>query len=213
MDTTLAEIRLFAGNFTPQTWALCQGQLMSINSNQALYSLLGNTYGGDGNTTFQLPDFRGRTAVGTNQGASPGPGLNPVYLGQPLGNETTMLSVANLPSHNHIASGPGTYPISGNITAKMNVNNTAGTISSPAGNFAGTEQSGSGIYATSPSTTSSITDTLNSNAITVDTSQLSANVGSIQLSLSGQGSPLDNMQPYLALNYIIGTEGIYPSRN
>ena len=88
---------MFAGNFAPRAWAFCQGQIMSIAQNTALFSLLGTTYGGNGQTTFALPDFRGRTAVGTGQG----PGLPNITLGEVDGNNSVTLTTGNLPAHNH----------------------------------------------------------------------------------------------------------------
>ena len=97
MEPTLAEIRIFAGNFAPRSWAFCDGQLLPINSNQALFSILGTTYGGDGRTTFGLPDMRGRTAIH----AGNGPGLSDRKLGSKSGAETVTLTIANLAGHNH----------------------------------------------------------------------------------------------------------------
>ena len=93
----IGEIRLFGGNFAPRGWALCEGQLLAISSNQALFSILGTTYGGDGRTTFALPDLRGRSAI--QQGS--GPGLSTIRLGEKGGTETTTLSVNNMPNHDH----------------------------------------------------------------------------------------------------------------
>jgi len=90
---------MFAGNFAPSGWALCDGQLLAISQNDALFSLLGTIYGGDGRTTFGLPDLRGRLPMHTGSG----PGLTPRNLGQKFGSETTLLSVANIPSHSHQA--------------------------------------------------------------------------------------------------------------
>ena len=87
----------FAGNFAPRGYALCQGQLLSIQQNTALFAILGTTYGGDGIRTFGLPDLRGRAAVG--QGA--GPGLQTIVLGEISGAETVTLTTNNLPAHNH----------------------------------------------------------------------------------------------------------------
>jgi microcystin-dependent protein len=101
MEGTIAEIRMFAGTFAPRNWAFCQGQLMSISQNTALFSILGTTYGGNGQTTFGLPDFRGRVAVGTGQG----PGLSNVSLGEQAGVETVTLLVTQMPSHNHVING------------------------------------------------------------------------------------------------------------
>lgn len=100
MEGTIAEIRLFAGNFAPRSWAFCQGQILSIAQNTALFSLLGTTYGGNGQTTFALPDFRGRVAVGTGQG----PGLPNINLGELAGSPTHTLIITEMPAHNHTVS-------------------------------------------------------------------------------------------------------------
>ena len=100
-DPFIGSIMQFAGSFAPSGWALAQGQLLSISSNTALFSLLGTTYGGDGSTTFGLPDLRGRVPVGTGTG----PGLTPVSLGQEFGDETVALTTANLPAHDHELGG------------------------------------------------------------------------------------------------------------
>ena len=97
MEGTMATIVMFAGNFAPRTWALCQGQLLAISSNSALFSLLGVTYGGDGRTTFGLPDLRGRVPVGTGSG----PGFTNRLLGARSGVEYNNLTVAHLPAHTH----------------------------------------------------------------------------------------------------------------
>jgi microcystin-dependent protein len=94
-DAFIAEIRLFAGNFAPRGWAFCNGQLLPINQNQALFSLIGTTYGGNGTTNFALPDLRGRAVVGPGQGA----GLSNRNLGERGGSES--LSAAQIPAHNH----------------------------------------------------------------------------------------------------------------
>src|SRR5690349_24008377 len=117
----IAEIVLFAGNFAPRGWAFCQGQILSIAQNTALFSLLGTTYGGNGQTTFALPDLRGRVPIGTGQG----PGLAPIDLGQVAGNPSVTLTVNNMPAHNHQAtttvavtsSNPTSEEAAGNIIA------------------------------------------------------------------------------------------------
>src|SRR5437764_14471701 len=96
----IGEIRLFSFTFPPKGWALCQGQTLPINQNQALFSILGTTYGGNGTTTFALPDLRGRTAIHVGQG----PGLDLISPGQVGGEENHSLSVAEIPAHLHIAS-------------------------------------------------------------------------------------------------------------
>ncbi|MFD2724912.1 phage tail protein [Hyunsoonleella rubra] len=99
-DPMLGEITIFAGNFAPRGWAFCDGQLLPIAQYQALFSLLGTTYGGDGRTTFGLPDLRGRLAI--NPGT--GPGLRPWAWGQKFGNETETLTEAQIPGHSHSAT-------------------------------------------------------------------------------------------------------------
>jgi len=101
MEGTIGEIRMFAGNFAPRTWAFCNNQILSIAQNTALFSILGTTYGGNGQTTFALPDFRGRVAVGTGQG----PGLPVVTLGQLAGTNTVTLTINQMPAHNHVITG------------------------------------------------------------------------------------------------------------
>lgn len=111
-DPFIGEIKLFAANFAPRNWAFCDGQLLAISQNEALFSLLGTIYGGDGRTTFALPDLRGRKAIH----AGNGPTLSPAPLGRKSGAESHTLNVTNLPSHSHTyfaesangtASGPG----------------------------------------------------------------------------------------------------------
>lgn len=100
MEGYLAQIIMFAGNFAPNAWAYCAGQILSIAQNTALFSLLGTTFGGNGQTTFALPDLRGRVPVGTGQG----PGLPNIILGEVSGTSTTTLIAANMPIHNHTAT-------------------------------------------------------------------------------------------------------------
>ena len=100
-DPFLAEIRIFGGNYAPTGWALCNGQLMSISQNTALFSLLGTTYGGDGRSTFGLPNLQGSTAMQQGQGA----GLSPRYLGEQGGEPAVTLLQAEMPTHTHTAMG------------------------------------------------------------------------------------------------------------
>lgn len=99
-DPTLGEIAMFAGNFAPKGWAFCDGQLLPISQNTALFSILGTTYGGNGQTTFALPDLRGRVPVHVGTG----PGLSSYILGQKGGAERITLSVTNIPSHTHVVN-------------------------------------------------------------------------------------------------------------
>ena len=116
MEPFLGQIQVFGFNFAPRGWAKCDGTLLAISQYQALFSLLGTTYGGDGRTTFGLPDMRGR--VSSHQGT--GPGLSPRSIGQKMGEENTTLTNANqIPSHSHTVSGANvqgddTDPTTGN---------------------------------------------------------------------------------------------------
>jgi len=96
----IGEIRMFAGNFAPRGWAFCEGQLLPISQNTALFSILGTTYGGDGRTTFALPDMRGRVSIHPGTG----PGLTTKRLGERGGQETVTLNINQIPSHNHSAT-------------------------------------------------------------------------------------------------------------
>ncbi|PYT00799.1 MAG: phage tail protein [Acidobacteria bacterium] len=137
----LGEIVMFAGNFAPRGWAFCQGQLLSIAQNTALFSILGTTYGGNGQTTFALPDFRGRVPMGTGQG----PGLSPRTLGEESGTETVTLLSTQMPAHTHTAS------------AQLHASTLAADDTLPAGNF----PADGGSYRTTTDTT------MNANAVTV----------------------------------------------
>ena len=184
MEPFLAQIIMFGGNFAPRGWALCDGQLLPINSNQALFSLLGTTYGGDGRTTFALPDLRGRTAVH----AGNGPGLSPVRLGEKAGTNSTTLSTANMPSHNHV----GVLKVnSGNATqTAATANSSIATPGSGSGrSFVATE----GFNTTAP--------------------DVSMNAGSVTTGNAGGGTSFNNMQPFNTVNYIIALLGTYPSRS
>jgi microcystin-dependent protein len=100
-DPFIGEVVMFGGNFAPRGWAFCSGQLLSISTNTALFSILGTTYGGDGRTTFGLPDLRGRASIHPGNG----PGLTTRSLGQKFGAEHVTLNESELPAHNHAATG------------------------------------------------------------------------------------------------------------
>ncbi len=121
----VGEVRMFAGNFAPRGWAFCDGQLLAVSQNDALFSLLGTIYGGDGRTTFGLPDMRGRLAMH----AGSGPGLSPRRLGAKAGTEQETLTVNQLPSHHH----------------NINATNASGASTTPTGNLA-RDAAGSDIY-------------------------------------------------------------------
>lgn len=106
VDPYIGEIAIFPYSFNPEGWARCDGQLLQISQNTALFSLLGTNFGGDGETTFGLPDLRGRVIIHNGQG----PGLPNYVLGQNTGQTNTTLTVANLPAHTHSATGTVSYP-------------------------------------------------------------------------------------------------------
>lgn len=199
MDEFMGIIKLFAGNFAPQGWAFCNGQLLSISQNTALFAILGTTYGGDGRSTFALPDLRNRVGVGGGQGASPG--LQAINLGQAAGEAAHTLITAEIPNHTHAATFTGNATLgvsSGNATL---TNPTAGaTISTP-----GT-LSGRTFTATYGFNTSTPDTALNNASINTSTLNV-ANAG------TGGSQPHNNMQPYLGLSYIICIQGIFPPRS
>ena len=121
----VGEIKMFAGNFAPRSWAFCDGQLLSVNQNDALFSLLGTIYGGDGRTTFGLPDLRGRVPVHLGQG----PGLSDRRIGAKSGAESVAVTADQLPVHAHAVQGSSDF----------------GADTSPANNVLGTA-AGSNLY-------------------------------------------------------------------
>ncbi|AWI25772.1 phage tail protein [Flavobacterium pallidum] len=188
MDQYLGQIILWAGNFAPKGWLFCNGQLLPINQNQALFSILGTTYGGDGVTNFQLPDLRGRIPVHANNGTA-GPGLAPVTLGEVYGKETVTLTIANLAQHLHIPT-PGSTVTVG---MKAQSGDDADTTD-PVGNYPhGTPQTST--YAASAN---AVMGTVNA---------------TVNVQTSGANEPMPILGPTLALNYCIALNGIYPSRN
>lgn len=122
MEPVLAVVTLFAGNFAPYGWAICNGQQLSINDNTALFALVGTTYGGDGQTTFAIPDFRGRMAVGTGGG---------IVLGEQSGANTQVITINQMPAHTH------------NVTAaSISTGDAIGTLTNPNNNIYGGQSSG-----------------------------------------------------------------------
>ena len=157
---------LFAGNFVIRGWARCDGQLLPIAQYSALFSILGTTYGGDGRSTFGLPDLRGRVAIGDGTG----PGLSDYRLGMRSGQEQVTLNSTQIPAHSHnvqghVGAGDETNPGPGSYVARATNDlyaESAGVVMGPTTN-------------------------------------------------AGSGLPHNNMQPYLALTYLIALQGIFPS--
>ncbi|RXR21287.1 phage tail protein [Flavobacterium amnicola] len=119
-DGYIGEIRMVGFTFEPRGWAFCDGRILSIASNTALFSILGTTYGGNGTTTFALPDLRGRAPI--HVGASQGPGLSPVSLGQMSGQEIVTLTPQNVPSHTHAINATTADGTSGNPESNIPAN-------------------------------------------------------------------------------------------
>ena len=172
----MGEIFIGGWDFAARGSAYCNGEILSINSYQSLYSLLGTTFGGDGRTSFKLPDLRGRVPINTGSGA----GLTPRQMGSFEGVETNTLSIANMPPHTHdLLAAPGTA--------------TTGTA---AGNVLAHETRGSSDL---PDIYEDATPTIN----------MHENC----LTSIGNGTPVNNMQPYLVIPYYIVLDGIFPPRN
>lgn len=189
---------MFAGNFAPRNWAYCNGQLLSISQHTALFSILGTTYGGDGRTTFGLPDLRGRAPL--HSGSSNGPGLTTRPLGQRGGEETHSLTVQEMPSHNH----PTTNTPGADQHVQLSKDNAVNEI--PAvGDVPAAAKLGSGIGGQNVTAFGPPTNTVKGQAI-------SGNAG-LTVGNNGGSRAHNNMQPYLVINYIIALEGIYPSRS
>lgn len=179
----MGEVRMFNGNFAPAGWAFTDGQLLAVSQNDALFSILGTIYGGDGRTTFALPDLRGRAVVS----AGSGPGLNNWILGQKGGQQTTSLTAATVPAHNHTAT----------TTTQMRASSAVSNSSTPVGNSLADEQ-GENIYNAGPADVNMAAGAV---------------VSSTTLASAGGGIPYDQEQPSLATNYIICIYGTYPTRN
>jgi len=169
----IGEIRMVGFNFAPRGWALCNGQLLSIASNNALFSLLGTYYGGDGRTTFALPNLQGRVPMHYGSGA----GLSPRLIGEAAGQESVSLTEAQLPAHTH----------------KARASSLKGNTNSPVGRVWSKD---AGVQSA----------TYTSNAADAD-------MAAGAIAPAGGGQPHNNMPPYLAVNFIIALQGIYPARD
>lgn len=174
MDPIIGQIVAFAFSYAPNGWAQCNGQLLQIAQFNALFALIGNTYGGDGHTNFALPDLRGKTLIGTGPSVS---GTNYV-LGQSAGSETVALTVGQIPNHAH----------------SMMASTDAATFGVAQGSSLG-----------------SATRTVVGLPIFVPGSTNQVAMGS-NTALVGGGLPHNNMQPYVAINYCIAVEGVFPPR-
>ena len=189
MQGTTGEIKIFASNFAPRNWSLCQGQSLPINNNNAaLFNIIGTTFGGNGVTQFQLPDYRGRAPVGMG---------NRYRQGQLLGTETQALTTNQLPAHSHSV----TYEPSNNFNkiGGQNVNSGRGGLTNKVeGNFPG--KPNLKIYNTKPFGS-------------LGQAKITLNPDKITTSTAGGSAEFSIMQPYLSLTHIICVNGYFPSRN
>ena len=191
-DPYLGEICLMATDFCPRYTVEAAGQILPIQTNQALFSLYGTTYGGDGRTNFALPDLRGRVPVGQGQG----PGLSSVDMGQVWGTETKTLTLNELPQHTHAA------------VTTLQANTTAGTDAAPSAGknaLAGVavqELTGSGVVAAAAwGVPAGVTSTTPVAGVTT------------AVGMTGNGLPFSIQPPSLGLRYCVVLNGIFPDRN
>ncbi|NBA88063.1 phage tail protein [Emticicia sp. CRIBPO] len=182
MDNFLGEIRNFGFGRIPKGWANCAGQIMSIQQNTALFSLLGTTYGGDGITTFALPDLRGKTSV--NVGTYLG---TPYAWGQQAGTESVTLNTTQLPAHNHFSYG--------NEAMGNNILNSGDDYPAEMSVFVSNPQSQQyAVNGFNPT---------NSNMVPLAPDSIMQ---------TGGNQPHENRQPYLCINICIALQGVFPSR-
>lgn len=186
----IGEISMFAGNFAPSGWMICDGRLLPITQYQALFALIGTMYGGNGTSNFALPDLRGRLPLGTGSG----PGLSPRNLGAMAGAEQVTLQVGNMPQHAH-----GIVP-SKPVTATLKAVNTAADVTGP-------EEAYLAMPAANIYRESGAAVAMNAGSIAVDASGINTTQN------AGQSTPVSTMPPFLAINFIIAWSGLWPPRD
>lgn len=186
-DVFVGEILLFPCNFAPRGFAFCQGQLLPISQNTALFSLLGTIYGGDGKSNFALPDLRGRVPIGFGQG----PGLSLYDQGGSAGVESVALAATQIPAHTHA--------LTNTLTATARGKNAPGNQRTPVGGVFASDASGvTGVYS------NAAPDAAGGGAVVLPSGATTAE--------SGGSQPHENRQPYLTLNFCIALQGVFPSR-
>lgn len=218
MEAFLGTIMSVGFNYAPKGWAFCNGQLLSITQNSALFSLLGVMYGGNGQVNFGIPDLRGRVPVGSQ---AAGPGLQNVPQGQLAGtNNTTVLgngqvqvslNSSNLPAHSHDAAG-----LTAATTMQASGTASGGSLAPAEGSLlVGTSTGSAQAAAIYLPTTSSPASPVNLGNLSTTVSGQTANAGNgavvVAPVITQAVAPI--MQPYLGLNFIISLYGVYPSRN
>lgn len=194
MEAYLGYVMFTAGSYAPRGWSLCQGQLLAVSQSTALYSLLGTTYGGNGQTTFGLPNLGGRTPVGTGQ--SPGVGHN-YQPGEMGGTEQTTIVAAQMPMHVHaIAPQPGPTAVT---------DNSGGSTTNRPSDGA---RLGVGYDSSGGEAAPAIYVPASAGGTTVNLAGGAAGTTAV----AGGSQPMSILQPYLAMNAVICIEGLYPSR-
>ncbi|WP_299690701.1 tail fiber protein [uncultured Tateyamaria sp.] len=190
-DPMLGDIMIVGFNFCPRGWARADGQILPINENQSLYSLLGTTYGGDGRTSFGLPDLRSRHVVGT--GVLSGTSTDYTW-GQRGGTETVNLNQTQLATHNHM--------ITALPTADVRASSNAPSSNDPTGKTLAKFPASQRIYATDQSSETLMGDR-----------SVNLTLENITVTNSGASQAETNIQPILALTHCIALQGLFPSRN
>ena len=207
MEPFIGMISIFGFNFAPRGWSFCQGQLLSISQNTALFSLIGTTYGGDGRTTFALPNFNGRTAVG--QGQAPGTSIH-WTLGTMIGTDQHTMSLAEMPTHSHAAA--FTSDGSSSVSVTLQASTGDGTSETPsAGSFLAKSVPG----ASPADAPEKIYSTTLDNPVALGGLTVSGSTGggTVSVANAGNSNPFTLVQPSLGINYSIALTGIFPSRN
>jgi len=192
MEAFMGTIMGWAPNFAPQGWAFCQGQTLSIQQNTAMFALLGTIYGGNGTTTFGLPNLGGRVPVGAGQSG----GTGHYALGQVSGTETVTLTMAQMPAHTHSGAG---------LSVALGASTSAATMSTP----------GADAILATPNGLSEDDIAVNVKGYAPSSAQnttLHGGAVSGMVSPAGSGMPFGIMQPYLGINFIICLQGIFPPR-
>lgn len=202
MDGTIGEIRGFAGTFCPAYWMYCWGQELSIQQYTPLYAVIGTTYGGNGYQTFKLPDFRGRIPVG--QGIGPGLSVN-WNPGMTYGSETNVLQAGNLTSHSHTAT-TGTMSVTGTASGTISpaCYGDTGGANTPAANVPG---NASGRYANAADADAVMAPVSASLALNGTVA------GNVTSGFTGNSQPVNNIQPSLAIPWLICIYGNFPTRD
>jgi len=190
----IAQIIPFAGNFAIRSWAFCDGQLLPISQNTALFSLVGTTYGGDGRTTFALPDLKGRAPVHPGTGG----GLPSIRLGEKFGAPSKTLTTMEMPSHNHAFTTSG-------MTVRQPASSAAADTDTP-----GTDK----VPAKTTAPGERGTVAANSYNASPDTTLAEATVeGTGAIGNTGGNQAFNLYQPSLGINFLIALQGIFPSRS